>query len=72
MVAEVVRKKDERAALPGYSCDVCRKFYGALACGGYQGLDQGYSKCSHVQAAGGKAGAAIDPLDDLTDTQVGG
>uniref|UniRef100_A0A7S3R6Q2 DNA endonuclease activator Ctp1 C-terminal domain-containing protein n=1 Tax=Dunaliella tertiolecta TaxID=3047 RepID=A0A7S3R6Q2_DUNTE len=46
---EVVRKKDQREALPGYACHVCRDFFRSLAPFGWPGGPQ-MPTCGHVLA----------------------
>ena len=48
---EVVRKRDERMALPGHDCDECRKFLDALqAAGGDIDRDEIINRCSRHRA----------------------
>jgi hypothetical protein len=55
---QTVRKKAERQALPGHTCDCCRAFYLA-ACG----LDQHapLPKCDHAGAVAAGAGDTLRP-----------
>lgn len=56
---QTVRKKAEREALPGHTCDCCRAFYLAVC-----GLDPNapLPKCEHAGAASAAAPGAADTL----------